>query len=150
MSKQDFRHKFSTPVRWGDADVYGHVNNVQYMRFLESSRVAYIKDVMGMDLVAGMDVGWVLADIQCSFLYQVHYPATLDIYLRTSKIGRSSTDVIAEVYLADSDQLVLSSKAVVVWADLKLKKSAPIPTEMKSKITAFEKSVEDVMANIEK
>jgi len=137
-------------VRWGDADVYGHVNNVQYIRFLESSRVAYIKDVMDMDLVAGMDAGWVLADIQCSFLYQVHYPATLDIYLRTSRIGKSSSDVIAEVYLAGSDQLVLSSKAVVVWADLKQKKSAPIPADMKNKIIAFEKNIEDLIANTEK
>lgn len=31
---------YRCPLRWSDVDSYGHVNNVQYFRLLEESRVA--------------------------------------------------------------------------------------------------------------
>ena len=27
------------PMRWSDMDAYGHVNNVQYLRFFEDARI---------------------------------------------------------------------------------------------------------------
>ena len=29
-----FSHVFSCAVRWGDMDAYGHVNHVQFLRYL--------------------------------------------------------------------------------------------------------------------
>lgn len=29
-------------VAWGDMDAFGHVNNVQYYRYIESARIAYL------------------------------------------------------------------------------------------------------------
>ena len=34
MQRADFKHFIELPVRWGDMDAFGHVNNVQYMRYL--------------------------------------------------------------------------------------------------------------------
>jgi len=34
------------PVAWGDMDVFGHVNNVQYMRYFETARVKYFEELM--------------------------------------------------------------------------------------------------------
>ena len=34
------RFVFRCPLRWSDMDSYGHVNNVQYLRYLEDARVA--------------------------------------------------------------------------------------------------------------
>ena len=33
------RHIFHCPLRWGDMDAYGHINNVVYLRYLEEARV---------------------------------------------------------------------------------------------------------------
>ena len=48
MQRADFKHFIELPVRWGDMDAFGHVNNVQYRRYLESGRVAYIGEVLGI------------------------------------------------------------------------------------------------------
>ena len=29
-------------VAWGDMDAFGHVNNVQYYRYMESARISYL------------------------------------------------------------------------------------------------------------
>jgi len=33
------RYLVDVPVRWSDMDAYGHVNNVQYLRFFEDARI---------------------------------------------------------------------------------------------------------------
>ncbi|ORU89743.1 MAG: thioesterase [Cycloclasticus sp. symbiont of Poecilosclerida sp. M] len=142
MSNQDFKHKLSVPVRWGDADVYGHINNVEFVRYVESGRVAYCEEVLGLELVTGMDMGWVLADIQCSYLQQVHYPAHLEVHTRISKVGNKSATILAEIYQEGRDSPVLTSEAVMVWVNLKQQMSESVPDVQKEKISAFEKSVE--------
>lgn len=144
MSKQDFSHQFSTPVRWGDSDIYGHVNNVQFVRYIESARVAYCEEVLNLELVAGMEKGWVLADIQCSYLDQVHYPATLDVYTRISKVGNKSATLAVEIYREGEERPVLTSQAVMVWVNLKQQQTEVVPDATKSLIATYEKSVDGI------
>lgn len=114
MSKQEFTHVTRMPVRWGDADIFGHINNVQYIRYLESGRVAYCEEVLNLALTADMKAGWLLADIQCAFLQQVHYPENLDVVTRISKIGNKSAIVLAEIYREGDGKPVITSRGVMV------------------------------------
>lgn len=36
---------YDQKVAWGDMDAFGHVNNVQYYRYIESSRILYMENV---------------------------------------------------------------------------------------------------------
>ncbi len=35
----------AVPVWWGDQDAFGHVNNTVYLRWFESARIAYSREV---------------------------------------------------------------------------------------------------------
>lgn len=142
MSKQDFTQGMTMPVRWGDADIFGHVNNVQYIRYLESGRVAYCEEVLNLPLTADMKVGWLLADVQCAFLQQVHYPENLEVMTRISMIGSKSATVLAEIYREGDDTPVITSKGVMVWFDFEQQQTAPIPDAIKAKVGAYEILVE--------
>lgn len=142
MSKQDFSHVFPLSVRWGDADVYGHINNVEFVRYVESGRVAYCEDVMDLNLQVGMESGWVLADMHCAYLQQIHYPALLEVRSRISKVGNKSATILANIYVEGEDEPVLTSKGVMVWFDMLQQQSAPIPEYIRAKIAEFETSVE--------
>ena len=142
MSKQNFSHVFPLSVRWGDADVYGHINNVEFVRYIESGRVAYCGDVMDLNLKAGMESGWVLADIQCSYLQQVHYPALLEVRSRISKISNKSATILANIYVEGEEEPVSTSKGVMVWFDMVKQQSAAIPEAIRAKIENFEVHLE--------
>ena len=88
MQRADFKHFIELPVRWGDMDAFGHVNNVQYMRYLESGRVAYISEVLDITMEHKENI--VLADIHCVFLQQLCYPATVEVATRVARLGNSS------------------------------------------------------------
>ena len=142
MSKLEFTHVFPLSVRWGDADVYGHINNVEFVRYVESGRVAYCEEVMNLNLKVGMESGWVLADMRCTYLQQVHYPALLEVHTRISKLSNKSATVLADIYCKGEEEPVLTSRGVMVWFDMKRQQSAPIPEQIKAKVASFEKSVE--------
>ncbi len=132
MNRSDFKHCVELPVRWGDMDSLGHVNNVQYLRYLESGRVAYVEQVVGSSL------SLVLADIQCAFRQQLHYPVTIEVLTRISRLGRSSLDVLAAIYRQGEDQPVATSKGVIVWFDFREQRPAPIPEQVRKTVLAYE------------
>jgi acyl-CoA thioester hydrolase len=145
MSKQEFSHTFLLPVRWGDADVLGHINNVQFVRYLESARVAYCEAVLDLPFVVGMTSGWILADMQCTYLQQVHYPCDLEVLTRISKVGNKSVTIVADIYRQGEDSPVISSKGIMVWFDYAGQQTTAVPDDIKAKISVFEKSVEGVI-----
>ena len=43
MQEKRLLHIARIPVRWGDMDSYGHVNNTLYIQYLEEARVAWFE-----------------------------------------------------------------------------------------------------------
>ncbi len=137
MQRSDFRHFIELPVRWGDMDAFGHVNNVQYMRYLESGRIAYVEQVLGVPINAGENI--VLADIQCTFLQELHYPATVEVATRTSRLGRSSFRLACAIFRAHDSEPVLTGQGVLVWFDFARRQSLPLPDALRAAILNFER-----------
>ncbi len=132
-----FAHRFPLAVRWGDMDAYGHVNNVSFLRYLESGRVAYADAVYGRSIKAdGENV--ILADTQCSFKHQLHYPAEITILSRTSRVGRTSMTMEQMILLAPNEVVVATSRSVMVWFDFAHQRPAPVPDWLKTRLQTHE------------
>jgi acyl-CoA thioester hydrolase len=131
-----FVHRFPLAVRWGDLDAYGHVNNVNFLRYLESGRVAYAHDAYGHPVgPTGENV--ILADTQCSFRRQLHYPGDIAVLSRTSRIGRTSM-TMEQVILQAGGELVATSRSVLVWFDFADQRPVPVADWLKARIAAYE------------
>jgi len=137
MSRDAFNHWIPIPTRWGDMDAFGHINNVQFVRFVESGRVRYMTDVLQQPARAkGESI--ILADIGVSFRAQVHWPSTLDVGTRVTHLGNTSMKLVTEMYLEGTDTLVAEGRAVVVWFDFDAQKPARIPDAVREIIRNFE------------
>lgn len=130
------------PVRWGDVDRLGHVNNVQFLRYAEDARVTWIDRVRPDKRQDGqgdeVGDGLILADIQCSFIRQLRWPATVEIGARAEKIGRSSMTLLNPVFEVGQDEPVAIARAIVVWFDYRAQKSVAIPEALRAAIRRFE------------
>jgi acyl-CoA thioester hydrolase len=142
MQRSDFAHFIKLPVRWGDMDAFGHVNNVQYMRYFESGRVAYVEEVTQTPLEVNENV--ILADIQVSFLRQLHYPSTVEVATRTSRLGNSSFQIVCAIYRQGEDSPVATCKGVMVWFDYINQRATPIPERVREAIRRFEVTAPEV------
>ena len=133
---EDFRHFIPMAVRWGDVDVLGHVNNVQYFRYGESARVAYFEALEQEDPRFWKDYGIILANIGCDFLSQLRYPAELRIGTRVTRLGRSSIGMMSAVFHGDLLAAVLRS--TVAWFDYTAQKTLPVPAHVRTWVRSRE------------
>jgi acyl-CoA thioester hydrolase len=133
----DFAHRIDLSVRWGDADMFGHVNNAKYFTYVESGRIDYL-ETLGAVNGARSDAGGsvILASIGADFIAQVRYPAQLVVGTRITKIGRSSLGLLNGVFLGE--QLVLAARGTMVWFDYASQKAAPVPDHVRAAIVARE------------
>lgn len=114
------------PVRWGDMDFYGHVNNTVYFRYFEQARVEWIER-MAFPVDPRERSGPVVVNSSCTFLIPVNYPATVIVKVYGGEPGRSSVMTWYELFVEGDDRLYAEGAAKVVWMDMQSGKSVPLP-----------------------
>ncbi len=133
-----FRFFTATPTCWGDCDMFGHVNNVQFVRYYESGRLDYFHRLL--DMTAGPEVhnSLIIADIHVTFLRQIHHPCALEVGSRISRLGNSSFDFEAAIFAPGDDAPYSTSKAACVWFNYRDNRSMQIPPAEREIIQQFE------------
>ncbi len=114
------------PLRWGDMDAMGHVNNTLYFRYLEIARLDWLFQVgAGTDREAE---GPVVVNAFCNFRRQLAYPGDVRVTLFVANPGRSSFDTFSTIERTDlPGEVWAEGGACVVWTDYRTRKSAPMP-----------------------
>ena len=83
------------PLRWGDMDAMGHINNTVYFRFLEQARIEWYTE-MGRGRENGL-VEAVLLSAHCTFFRPLKYPGTVEVRTFAGSPGRSSFEITQEI-----------------------------------------------------
>ncbi len=122
-------HTTQIPIRWGDMDAMGHVNNTVYFRYAEQGRIEWMAS---LGLLAGNREGSpVIINASCSFLIPFTYPGTVELSTYLEKPGRSSVVSHFEMRLFGEDRLYAEGAAKIVWTDAATGKSIPLPETMR-------------------
>jgi len=133
----DFVHRHHEPIRWGDMDAFRHVNNVQFFRYLESARVEYAMAVIRGEVTSeGENI--ILADIRCAFRRQLRWPGEIDVFTRTSRVGRTSFGLQQVVCNAANSEVVATADTVLVWFAFGAQKPAVVPDTLRARIADYE------------
>jgi acyl-CoA thioester hydrolase len=124
-------HVMRIPVRWGDMDAMGHVNNTVYFRYAEQSRIEWLES-LGYSLDAGREEAAVIVNASCTFLIPITYPATVEVRLYAGKPGRSSVPTYYEMRCVGDETLYAEGAAKIVWFDPATGKSIPLPDRIRT------------------
>lgn len=126
-------HEMDLPIRWGDMDALGHVNNAVYFQYMESGRIAWFES-LGCAF-RGEGQGIVIVNAFCNFIQQLEYPGDVCVQTWASDLGRSSLNVWTTMQRSDAPgTLCAAGGATVVWVDFAAQKSAPFPPALRSKL----------------
>lgn len=134
MKNKKLVYVANIPIRWGDIDAMGHVNNTVYFRFMEQARIEWYTE-LGRVREQGM-MEAVLASAHCTFFRALQYPGTVEVRTYAGSPGRSSFEIIQEIRRTDDAETIYAAGgARVVWVDHQIGKSVPLPEEMRALIT---------------
>ncbi|WP_150684509.1 acyl-CoA thioesterase [Pandoraea iniqua] len=129
--KEVFR--MSMPIRWGDMDAFGHVNNTVYFRYMEQVRISWLEtlDIAAEERSAGE--GPVIINAHMTFLKQLRYPGDIDCRMFIGEPGRTSVDTRFELRRADApDVIAAEGGAKIVWVNYLEEKSVPLPASIRA------------------
>lgn len=119
-------YEMTIPVRWGDMDAMGHVNNTLYFRYLEIIRLEWMKSI-GL-ILRPEGEGALIVNAFCNFRRQVEYPGDLLARMYVSEPGRSSFESWCTLERTDEPGVIYADGgATTVWVDYGQQKSKPIP-----------------------
>ncbi|OIQ72721.1 putative esterase [mine drainage metagenome] len=114
------------PIRWGDMDAMGHVNNTTYFRYLESIRIDWMQSVGAMPNPLGQ--GPVIVNAFCNFYKQLAYPGNVRLKMYASDPGRTTFETWATMERADQAGLIhAAGGATTIWVDFPKQKALELP-----------------------
>lgn len=125
----EYPHQSSIPTRWGDNDVYGHVNNVAYYAYFDTVINRVLVEHGGLDPNQSAVIG-LCVESGCRYLAPATYPATLTAGLRVAHLGRTS--VRYEIGIFHDATLCAFGHFVHVFVDRGSRRPAPLPDAIRN------------------
>lgn len=137
---QHFKHKMPIQLRFKDIDKMGHVNNANYLTYLELARIKYFEDVVGTDKKWSQEVGIILARIEMDFKSPVFLHDTIAVCTRCARIGTKSVTLESAIVREHEgrEEVVAQGIAVLVCYDYANEKSITLPEAHRQAIERFE------------
>ena len=117
---------FRLPIspRWRDLDAFDHVNNSNFLTYLEEARIQWF---------VGLGKPWMsdtmaplLAAVQINYRLPIAYPSQVVVELFAERVGNSSVTIGHRIVAADGT-LHCDGQVIAVWVDRRSGKSAALP-----------------------
>jgi acyl-CoA thioester hydrolase len=117
-------HCSRQPIRWGDMDALGHVNNTVYFRYMEQARIEWLFEQFPTRTAYGGS-GPVIVNASCTFERPLVYPGEVEVRMFLGDLGRSSVGSFYEIWMGG--ERYAEGAARIVWIDLATGRSTPLP-----------------------
>jgi len=129
--RSDYLHFVDLTTRWADNDIYGHVNNVMYYSYFDTTANTYLIEHGGLDIHQGDVIGLVV-DSGCSYFAPLAFPDRLQGGLRIAHIGSSSVRYEIAIFKTGEDSAAAQGHFVHVFVDRDSRKPVAIPDHMRT------------------
>jgi acyl-CoA thioester hydrolase len=132
--KKKLVYECTIPMRWGDMDAMGHVNNTIYFRYLEIARVDWLQQFNAAPGPEG--AGPVIVNAFCNFYKQLEYPGDVLVKLYASDPGRTTFETWATMEQATNPGVIYAAGgATTIWVDFPKQKAVDLPDWVREIVT---------------
>ena len=137
MTELAFPSILKLRMDWSELDLYGHINNVSYFKYLQSSRLNYW-ELLDMDrLSREHGVGPLLASTHCDFRKPLYYPGGITIRASVVEMRNTSFTIYHQI-LNDEGELAAEGKDVIVLYSYQNNDKYAIPVELRRMVEELE------------
>lgn len=122
------------PTRWMDVDIYGHVNNVQYLSFFDTAVNGWYVSQGMLDPRSSNSV-FLVVETGCHYFTELVFPETIEAGIRIEKIGSSSVVYQIALFQQGKEKPAAQGRFVHVHVDRETRRPIPIPQETRDKLS---------------
>jgi acyl-CoA thioester hydrolase len=134
-----YKHKVKIQIRFCDIDMLGHLNNANYLSYMEMARVSYFRTVLP-NRVEWNKEGIILAKATIQYKKPIFLDDSLYVEISVSHISHKSFMMEYRfVRIGESgEDLCAEANTLMVCYDYVSNESMAMPTDWEQRIRAFE------------
>lgn len=133
----NFPVKLPLRLDWSEMDLFGHINNVAYFKYIQASRVNYW-ELTG--LAAAFDktkIGPILLSTGCQFIKPLHYPGNIVVEARMEFMKNTSFGIHHRI-LNGKNEICAEAHDVIVSFDFNKNEKVPIAVTFREAVNKIE------------
>ena len=130
-----YRYARAQDVAFRDLDGLRVVNNAVYLTYIETARLGYMVEVLGIRSLD--EIGVIVAKVDIDFRSPARLLETLEVGARVPRLGTRSVHMEHEVRGADG-RLVAEAATVLVSFDYEQGVPVPVPDGWRERIETYE------------
>lgn len=128
--RSDYRHFQAIPTRWMDNDAYGHVNNVQYYSYFDTTVNQFLVHQGILDIQNSPIIGLVV-ETQCRYAKSIVFPDLVHAGLKVAHLGNTSVRYELGLFKDNEDQAAAEGHFIHVYVERVSNDPVPIPDNMR-------------------
>ena len=124
-------------VRFGDLDAMRHLNNVVFLRYFETARIAFIRDLFPKHDPADPEsakTGLIFAECHINYRSPVHFDEEVAIECSVGEVRRSAFQM--RYAMSVDDRLVADGYGWLVAFDYETQRSSRLPDALRDALAA--------------
>jgi acyl-CoA thioester hydrolase len=125
-----FPVKLDLRIDWAELDLFGHVNNVMFLKYVQASRVYYWEQIGLYQHFLETKLGPMVASVNCQFKKPMHYPGQVTILIRMKYIRNTSFSLQYRI-LDGKGETAAEAEDVIVMYDFNNNHKIPFPEEFR-------------------
>src|SRR5690349_13254432 len=129
--------KLELRIDWSELDLFGHVNNVAFMKYIQASRVNYWEEIGLMELYKKEKIGAMLLSTTCKFHLPLFYPGNIVIEASMDFIKNTSFGIQHKIK-NEKSEIVAEAQDIIVIYDFVRNQKTPFPLEMRELVQKIE------------
>lgn len=135
-SNPSYPLSLSMRVDWSEIDLFGHVNNTAFFKYMQSSRMHLFEELGFAQHVQPKGIGPILASAQCQFYKPLFYPGNIEIKARVTFVKNTSFG-LEHLILNDAGEETALGQDVIVIYDFGEGIKHPIPEAIRSQLDFY-------------
>jgi acyl-CoA thioester hydrolase len=125
--------KLELRIDWSEIDLFGHVNNLSILKYVQAARVNYLEAIGLMPSISANHIGPTLVSATCQFRKMLFYPGNVTVYSKVDLIKNTSFRILHEI-VDDRNEIAAEAQDIIVLFDFGKNTKRVIPDEIKKKI----------------
>jgi len=122
------------PIRWGDMDAMGHLNNTSYFRYMETCRIDWMASLRATPGPQGE--GIVIVNAFCNFYRQLQYPGAVITRMYVSDPARTTFESwVTMARSDDAETICAAGGATMIWVDFPSQKAKTMPDWLRETVS---------------
>lgn len=124
-------------VRFGDLDAMRHLNNVAFLGFFESARIAYVTSLAPEHRPEEPDdFGLIFAECHINYRSPALFDEDIRTWIRPGDLARSAFRTYFEMRSERDERLLAEGYGVLVGYDYAAGRSTPLPEPLREALAA--------------